>query len=530
MSPSPSSYLKTILYQIITQKGSLAALVGLYALIFLIGTLVYKDYGVSWDEFEQIGIGAANYQMIVQNEPPKVNYTTLYYGPFFELILFVLSGQPPDSSLLYLRRHFLTFMAAFSGLLAFGVLILYITRKRWLAFWGVLFLFLSPRIFADSFYNSKDIPFMAVFIVGCLTQIWFLDSPSLLKALVHGIICAAAIATRISALILPVLTLIFLEFGLLLKRQDRRIKLQRYVLPGLLLILVVVGGIVLFYPILWSKTWQNFRIILQLMGHYPWDGGNLYLGQFISATQVPWHYIPVWVAITTPPLYLMLLLIGSGVVVARLVKIRHFRDLAQRRNDLLLLSWSFLPWLVVVLMGSVLYDGWRHLYFIYPGLLLLALEGLNSLSNLKIPYPRFKKVLLGFLIIGGLVGPISFMIRNHPFENLYFNFFAGKSMVEIKQNFDMDYWGLSYRKGLEAILAQDPRDHILYASDRPPGQLNLPILPPEQRKRLEYTTDQQKANYYLVGYLDHPGEYPFPGEVYSVVVDGAKILTVYRLR
>jgi len=527
---SPSSYLKTIPYQIFIQKSSLAALAGLYVLIFLTGILVYRDYGVSWDEFEQIGIGAANYQMIVQREPPKVHYTTLYYGPFFELILYGLSSQQPDSSLLYLRRHFLTFIAAFSGLLAFGVLIRYITKKRWLAFWGVLFLFLSPRIFADSFYNSKDIPFMAFFIVGCLTQIWFLDSPSLLKAVLHGIICATAIATRISALILPVLTLIFLEFTLLLKRQEWRIKLQQYVFPGVLFILVVVGGIVLFYPILWTMTWQNFRIILQLMRHYPWDGGNLYLGQIISATRVPWHYIPVWVAITTPPLYVLLLLIGSGTVAARLGKIRQFPDLTQRRNDLLLLSWSFLPWLVVVLMGSELYDGWRHLYFIYPGLLLLVLEGLNSLSNLKIPYPRLKKALLGFMIVGGLVGPVSFMVRNHPFENLYFNFLAGSSMAEIKQNFDMDYWGLAYRKGLEAILDQDSREHILFASDNPPGRLNLPILPPEQRKRLEYTSNLQTANYYLVGYLYHPGEYPFPGEVYSLVVDGAKILTVFRLR
>ncbi len=527
---SLSSSLKKFHYQIFTQKRALAALVALYAFIFLTGSLVYRDYGVSWDEFEQIGIGAANYQMILQRQAPKVYYTTLYYGPFFELILYVLSGQPSDSSLLYLRRHFLTFTAAFSGLLAFGILILYTTKKHWLAFWGVLFLFLSPRIFADSFYNSKDIPFMAFFIIGCLTQIWFLDSPSLLKAVVHGIVCAAAIATRIPALILPVLTLVFLEFTLLLKRQDQRMKLQHYIFPGVLFILVVFVGIVLFYPILWLNTWQNFRIILQLMGHYPWDGGNLYLGRFISATQVPWHYIPVWVAITTPPLYLLLLLIGLGVVFARLVKIRHFRDLAQQRNDLLLLSWSFLPWLVVVLMGSVLYDGWRHLYFIYPGLLLLALEGLNSLSNLKIPYPRLKNVLLGFLVVGGLAGPVFFMLRNHPFENLYFNCLAGSSMAEIKQNFDMDYWGLSYRKGLEAILTQDPRPHILFASDNPPGRLNLPILPPEQRNRLEYTNDLQIANYYLVGYLDHPGEYPFPDEVYSVVVDGAKILTVFKLR
>jgi hypothetical protein len=68
---SPSSILRTIPYQIFTQKGALDALAGLYALIFLTGILVYRDYGVSWDEFEEIGIGAANCQMILQKEAAK---------------------------------------------------------------------------------------------------------------------------------------------------------------------------------------------------------------------------------------------------------------------------------------------------------------------------------------------------------------------------------------------------------------------------------------------------------------------------
>jgi len=525
-----SSYLTKNKCQIFTQKGALVALVALYVTIFLTGILVYRDYGISWDEHDQVRMANSNYDLIVHWEPQGNNISTqYYYGPLFELVLKYLTGQP-DPSILYTKRHIFTFIAAFCGLLTFGALILYVTKKHWLAFWGVLFLFLSPRIFADSFYNTKDIPFLAFYLVGCLTQIWFLDSPTLPKAILHGIACAAVIAVRIPALILPVLTLVFLVFSLMLNVQNQRVKLLHYFIPGVIFILVVAGGVILFYPILWASTWLNFKILLQLMGHFAWDGTNFYQGQFITATSIPWHYIPVWVAITTPPLYLLLILIGLGVMATRLVKIRQIRELLQQRNDLLLLSWSFLPWLVVIVMGSMLYNGWRHMYFIYPGLLLVALQGLDYLLNLKTHYPRLKQIVLGLLIIAGLAGPLSFMVRNHPYENLYFNRLAGGSMSEIKQRYDMDYWGLTYRKGLETILAQDSRQHILFTSNSPPGKDNLDILPPEQRQRLEYTSDLQTADYYLGNYLTHPGEYPFPDEIYTIEIGGAKILTVFKLR
>jgi hypothetical protein len=506
------------------------AIIALYAGIFLVGISVYKDYGVGWDEPDQIWVGNLNHNLITAGDPEIYKYSVQYNGPFLEIILNQLTGLA-DSSTLLLRRHLLTFITAFIGLLAFGVLIKYLFKKPWLVFCGVLFLFLSPRIFADSFYNSKDIPFMGFFILGCLSQVWFLDSPSLLKAALHGLACAAAIATRVPALMLPLMTLVFLVLDVFLSKEEQKVKLKRYFLPALFFVLVCGALVVLFYPLMWTNTFQNFKMVMRVMGHYPWEGSNFYLGKSYLATATPWHYIPVWIAITTPLLYLFLAVIGIALAIKNLAgRVRQIKELALYRHDLLLFCWSVVPWMAIVLLHSVVYNGWRHMYFIYPGLLLFSLGGLDYLAGIKFLQGRLKRVILAVVVLAGLAAPLSFMITSHPYENLYFNRLAGSSLNVARQNFDLDYWGLSYRKGLEYILAHDARQIIFYASQDAPGKTNLLILPPDERMRLVYTADIKQAEYFVTNYLDHPGNYPYPHEVYSLYVADAKLLSVFRLR
>ena len=44
--------------------------------------------------------------------------------------------------------------------------------------------------------------------------------------------------------------------------------------------------------------------------------------------------------------------------------------------DFVFLALSVGPILIVVLLDSVLYDGWRQIYFVYPALVLTAMRGL----------------------------------------------------------------------------------------------------------------------------------------------------------
>jgi hypothetical protein len=122
-------------------------------------------------------------------------------------------------------------------------------------------------------------------------------------------------------------------------------------------------------------------------------------------------------------------------------------------------------------------------------------------------------------------------VRDHPFQNVYFNVLAGPN---VERRFEMDYWGLGYRRDLEYVAAHDTRPVVKVFAPGPSGaQLNLWLLPPEQRDRLHFVDTPEQADYFLTnfripGYRSfHDRYYPF--EVYQQWVDGRKIHAVYEL-
>jgi hypothetical protein len=173
------------------------------------------------------------------------------------------------------------------------------------------------------------------------------------------------------------------------------------------------------------------------------------------------------------------------------------------------------------------------MFFIYPALLIFAAAGWDWLSA-KIQQISAKRWLTGLLTTALLAAvflpPALWMAAHHPYQNLYFNRLAGADMQTVKMRFDMDYWGLTYRRGLEAILEQDPRLRIDVHAANAAGEYNAAILPVDQARRLNFVADPEQADYFITNYRWHPQDYPYPNEVFSLWLGNAKILSVFRLR
>jgi hypothetical protein len=113
---------------------------------------------------------------------------------------------------------------------------------------------------------------------------------------------------------------------------------------------------------------------------------------------------------------------------------------------------------------------------------------------------------------------------------LYFNRFAGRDMAEIKQRFELDYWGLSYRKALEYIVRSDSSPIIRIHAANYPGMVNTLLLSPRDRIRIRFVPTDEQADYFVTNYRFHPESYPYPWEVFSVRVGNASVASVFRLR
>ena len=102
-----------------------------------------------------------------------------------------------DSRNYFLLRHLVTFLIFFSSTFFFYLLLKNKFKSVFYALLGTSFLIISPRIFANSFYNSKDIIFMSLFIISLFYSLRFLKSKDILNGFILSIIYALAINLKL---------------------------------------------------------------------------------------------------------------------------------------------------------------------------------------------------------------------------------------------------------------------------------------------------------------------------------------------
>ncbi len=426
-------------------------------------------------------------------------------------------------------RHLLGYLVFLVGVYA-----LYRLAERRFGDWRVgLFaaslLVLSPRFFAESFYNSKDLVFTTAFIIAMNTLLVFLAKPNVKTALLHALATAFAVDVRIVGLGLVVATLVLVGV-LMVRREWPAAKPRR---PLLLYLAVTCALIVVMWPWLWSDPVGHFVLALKNMSVFRWTGEVRYLGRFVSASHLPWHYAFVWIGVTTPLLYLGLALIGAAGTVRQMLARRFpFRSDSEELQDLVFLVFFLGPIAAAILLHSVLYDGWRHLYFVYPALLLLAAKG--GVALWRAWDSRAVRIAWGLVALVAMGHTALWIGQVHPMQNVYFNPLAGKKW---RARFEVDYWGLANRKALEYILAHDPSPHIaVQAGSGTPVVFSQLILRPEERRRLVILpTNAPIPHYVLNNYrciedVDDVSYRPHFDLYYQLRVDDEIVLSVYKFR
>ncbi|TPG67505.1 hypothetical protein EAH73_07280 [Hymenobacter nivis] len=97
-----------------------------------------------------------------------------------------------------------------------------------------------------------------------------------------------------------------------------------------------------------------------------------------------------------------------------------------------------------------------------------------------------------------------FIAQAYPNQQTYFSCLPNAAAERL---FERDYWGPSYRYGLEWLLRHDPSPTIAVTGPQPAIiYVNWLVLKPAQRRRIRLV-DGPGARYYLTAYRWHPQPY-----------------------
>src|SRR6185369_9291724 len=168
------------------RRGRLVAALALGTVV-VVGVAVHRDYGVPVDELplrDYGGLVAAYVNEVAGHAvvPPVdvgrqkrlPEYDDRDHGSVVEVLLVAIEGALglafPETLFV---RHLTVFL-----IFCVGLVFLYRTLARRHGSWaaglvGGAFMVLSPRLFADAFYNSKDIPFLAAYAAAICTALGF---------------------------------------------------------------------------------------------------------------------------------------------------------------------------------------------------------------------------------------------------------------------------------------------------------------------------------------------------------------------
>ena len=496
---------------------------GLIALIVFaaVGAAVLDDYGVSIDESAQRSYGQAAIAYALGDAGALPTDHNRYYGVAFEapLILVERLLGLTDRRAIYLSRHLLTHLSFLAGGFFCWLLAFRLFRDRRLALLALLLFLLQPRLYAHSFFNSKDIPFLAMFMVALyLLQRAFRRDTAGAFALC-GLGVGVLVNLRVMGLLLAAAVPALRALDLL--QAGGPAQRRRVLATAGVFLLAAAAALYAVSPHLWRNPLALVDAVVTLAQH-PAHVRTLFQGEVVRWPEIPPHYLPTWMAITTPPAALLLSLIGIGAVTWRgLTRPRAaLRNTPVTRFGVLLVACPALSIAAVIVVNANLYDGWRQMYFLAAPLCLLAVYGLRRL--LAAAPRRWLRRGIYALAAAAMAAAAVEMALIHPLQMVYFNFLVDRRTPEyLRTRYEMIHYGSAYQEALAYLLRRHPNETV-HVLRRQTLTRNIGLLPAAERRRIVITdrvddddADAAQRHYVSVNLPVHRLSFPFSSLVYA---------------
>ena len=474
-----------------------------FIVLFFFQLFIVNDYGFSHDEELSRLNGLVSYNYILEKfnfntiylhpDTPKLeNYIDRTYGVIFELLLVIIEKalNLDNSKLIYLTRHYLTSFTFFIGCIFFYLTLRKFFSKK-ISLLGTLIFLSHPRIFAHSFYNSKDIVFLVFFCISNFFLINFFFKQNLKNIIFLSISISLAICVRPMAIIIPFL---FIFFYIMQNLDKKNLKKIFLLIPFSFFTIFLT---ILLWPFLWDDPSRIFEV-LKSMSKFEWIGEVFFNGKYYTAKYMPWYYAPIMILITTPIFQISLFVIGfliiSKTLFINLLDLNNSKENVWKNEIEFFLLYSliiiFLPLFLIIEFNSTIYTGWRQIYFIYPSIIFVCIFGLDYIFK----YKYLKKYIL-ILITLSLSLNFFNSFKNHPYQYNFYNFFVKDKDLK---NFEQDYWGVSNLDILKKIEDfSDEEYYYIYVFSVNPYHYSLNMISEKDKNKFKFVQNLQDADFIL---------------------------------
>jgi tetratricopeptide (TPR) repeat protein len=429
------------------------------AATFIIMPICSLSHGMSGDEWTLIIYGNDIYNYFFNGSKVALDYDIQNFNQVKGLHYY---GGLYDFVVTFLHRTFfssvqeLTFRHIFNSLFGAGLFLFTGLIAKQIGGWRVavlafLMIVISPRLFGESMNNPKDIPFAfanAFFIYYLLkytASINELQKASWKYALLMGLGFGMALGFRIGGFILIPLLLLYV-FLIFISNVD----FKQYVIKNIkplsiqLIALIALGYIIgiIFWPwALQAPLSRPFEALTE-MTNRAIPIRMLYDGEYIMNTKVPGTYTFNWIYISTP--IIVLITYMCSIFLSYALTKKHGWPIIIFLNFLF-----FFPIFYAIYKSSVLYDSWRHFFFVYPYIVILGALLIDYCLNSFISKPILQITTLVLFAVG-LSLPLKWIIENSPNEYVYFNEFNG-GIENALGKYDLDYYQNSGKQAAEWI-------------------------------------------------------------------------------
>jgi hypothetical protein len=390
---------------------------------------------------------------------------------------------------IHTTRHIFNSLLGWLAILFVGLIACKIAGWRAGVF-AMILLFASPRFLGHSFNNCKDIPFAAAIIAAIFFMIlFFQEFPKVKKKTFVCLILAIAfsISIRIGGLILfgffGFFGLVYLINIVIEQKNELKAKpkqknfgkkthtqspnlipfkiVKRLFLQGLFICVAGYFLGLLLWPFALQAPIQNPILAFQEMANFATSLRQLFEGSLQWSDAFPWYYTPKF----------MLMSIPVAVIIGTILYLFVGGCKKENRFTTFIVYFAFIfPVFWIVYSEANVYGGWRHAIFAYPPMVVAAGLGFNALAEcLKNKYLKMAAIALPFLL---LIMPLTHIIKNHPYQYVYFNKLSG-GIENTYGNYELDYYYHSTRKATEWVIANaqktglETSDKIIVSSWHP---------------------------------------------------------------